>query len=78
MDRRSFLRTLSLAAVGGIFVPKYERWFRPAHVWVPTAETNLLITDAEIRECIRRVWEQHARSILPNMEAIHLRRMYRA
>lgn len=28
-SRRAFLRTGSLAVVGGIFVPKYERWFRP-------------------------------------------------
>jgi hypothetical protein len=26
--RREFLRTLSLAAVGSIFVPKFERWYR--------------------------------------------------
>jgi hypothetical protein len=27
-SRRDFLRTLSLAAVGSIFVPKFERWYR--------------------------------------------------
>ena len=35
-SRRHFIRTASLSVVGGIFVPKYERWFRP--IRVPTAE----------------------------------------
>lgn len=34
-SRRTFLRSASLAVVGGIFVPKYERWFRPIVVAQP-------------------------------------------
>jgi hypothetical protein len=34
-SRRGFLRSSSLAVIGGIFVPKYERWFRPIVVAQP-------------------------------------------
>lgn len=32
MDRRGFLGLLAGATAGAIFVPKYERWFRPIRV----------------------------------------------
>lgn len=35
MERRHFVRLLGGAALGGIFVPKFGRWFRPNLIWQP-------------------------------------------
>ena len=48
MDRRDFLRLASLAAIGGIFVPKYERWFRANRILVP-AEPDLVLMDHYVK-----------------------------
>jgi hypothetical protein len=37
-SRRAFVRTFSLGVGGLIFVPKYERWFRPNRIIVNTFE----------------------------------------
>lgn len=41
MDRRRFLGLAAGALAGGVFVPKYERWFRPNGVWVPEPDVPI-------------------------------------
>ncbi len=49
MRRRSFVRTLGLAALGGWLVSTVGRWFRPTpRVWKPTAQFVLTEAQTEV------------------------------
>lgn len=44
-SRRTFIRTGALSVIGSIFVPRYERWFRPLIV-APKPSWYALVFDA--------------------------------
>lgn len=48
MDRRIFLRTALLGGLGAIFVPRYERWFRPIELVAAPAGLTLAWPDGTV------------------------------
>jgi hypothetical protein len=50
--RRTFVRTASLAVAGGIFVPRYERWFRP--LVPPVSECWIALYGPNGKEIVRK------------------------
>jgi hypothetical protein len=62
MERRVFLRTALLGGLGAIFVPRYERWFRPIVVPPPgltlpwpsdTVEGDVAVLMVQSRDVMR-------------------------
>lgn len=66
MDRRAFLRRTAPVLAGGIFVPKFGRWFaRLGRLWAPapleavvapgTMFTSSILSSAELSQVWRKV-----------------------
>jgi hypothetical protein len=77
MNRRAFTRTLIGAGLGAIFVPKYERWFRPLEVAKPgltvafpagSQEGDVaILTIQRLEKAIQAVWDDPGAGWAPVM-----------
>lgn len=66
MERRRFVGLVGRASLGLIFVPQFERWFRPLR-GLYVADTRVQLTDSEIEQAIRNVYLSLGQKIFPRM-----------
>lgn len=69
MERRRFVGLVGRASLGLIFVPQFERWFRPLR-GLYVADTRVQLMDSEITEALKNVYLPLRQKVFPRMELL--------